>query len=276
MWKQYELWMKEWPVVYVILGLAVFGVLCKMFADIGMAKMAGQVKRLQNGKKIRRKDILKLVRRFKKHRKEQSTAERLERNVEETAARAKVMGVAIYPLENWNLVMIVACFLLGMLSSLHAFLSGADDREIVFLFVTGLFGTGIGVLAELLFATEYYRMLFVLGMENYLEGSMPGAVYETEKVQDLKANVEKVQRTETEDRKTKRRKLQSVPVSEKTMQKEEKQIWENLQQKNPEEMRKEQREQKLEPKPETNKKAHEESADQSELLEEILRSLLVE
>lgn len=167
---QYDLWLSRWPVVYVMVGLCVVGVLCKFISNLATLVLVWQVKRVNLGKRISRRSMTKhLLDAYRKKIRKGIVIEDLERYVQEALAGAKAFGVSIAQLENGNLTMMVSCFTLGAVNSMIAYLSGSSDSEIVFVFAVGLALTGICVIAEVCFHNDYYRMMYLISMQNYLE-----------------------------------------------------------------------------------------------------------
>lgn len=167
---QYELWLSRWPVVYVMVGLCMVGVLCKIISNLATFGLLRQAKRVNQGKRISKRSMTKhLLDAYRKKVRKGIVIEDLERYVQEALAGAKAFGISIAQLENGNLTMMVLCFTLGAVNSMIAYLNGSSDSEIVFVFTVGLALTGICVIAEVCFHNDYYRMMYLLGMQNYLE-----------------------------------------------------------------------------------------------------------
>lgn len=167
---QYELWLSRWPVVYVMVGFCIVGVLCKLISNLATYGLLRQAKRVSRGKRISRRSMTKhLLDSYRKMVRKGIVIEDLERYVQEALAGAKAFGVSIAQLENTNLTMMVVCFTLGAVNSMIAYLNGSSDSEIVFVFTIGLALTGICVIVEVCFHNDYYRMMYLIGMQNYLE-----------------------------------------------------------------------------------------------------------
>lgn len=166
---QYEIWLSRWPIIYVMIGFCVFGILCKLIAGISCMRLAVQVKRLAQGKSVDKHSMTReLIAGYREYLRNGVEVQDMDNYIEEAVAGERLLGIHVYQLENMNLTMMVTCFTLGVIGSLVAFLNGARDDEIVFIFTVGLALTGIMVIAEVLFRNDYYRMLYLLGMQNYL------------------------------------------------------------------------------------------------------------
>lgn len=167
---QYEIWLSRWPVIYVMVGLCAFGILCKVIASISCMRLSAQVRKLARGKNVDKHQMTKrLIEGYATHVCQGEEIKEVDNYIEEAVARDKVFGLYVYQLENLNLTMMVTCFTLGVIGSLVAFLNGARDNEIVFIFTVGLALTGIMVIAEVLFRNDYHRMVYLLGMQNHLQ-----------------------------------------------------------------------------------------------------------
>jgi hypothetical protein len=174
---QWELWLQQWPMIYVMLGLCVIGIVCKMLANIGWQQMTRQVRRLHKGKEIGRHKMTKrLVEDYEEYICRGVKVHDLDNYIETYVTEARVLGVPIATLDNLNLTMMVTCFSLGAVGGLTAFLNGARDKEVVFIFTVGLALTGITVIAEVLFRGDYHRMYYLIGMHNYLYNEVQPSV----------------------------------------------------------------------------------------------------
>ncbi len=170
---QYELWLSRWPVLYVMLGICIVGICAKMLAGISCHILAKQVRRLNKGQEVSNRGITKnLLADYERHIRKGEYIEEVDNYIEGALSNQRMLGIPVYQLENCNLMAIVLCFTLGVLCSLVAFLNGARDNEIVFIFTAGLMFTGISVVAEVFFRVDYNRMYYLLGMHNYLTNDL--------------------------------------------------------------------------------------------------------
>ena len=166
---QYELWLSRWPMLYVMAGLCLFGIVTKIVASVGCRGLSVQIRRLSMGKPVAKHKLTKsLIERYQGYIKKGQNEIDVEHYLEEGLAGARILGVNMFQLENLNLAMMVVCFTLGVIGAMIAFLNGSRDNEIVFIFTAGLALTGINVVAEVLFRNDYHRMYYLLGMRNYL------------------------------------------------------------------------------------------------------------
>ncbi|MBO4997697.1 MAG: hypothetical protein J6D02_06845 [Lachnospira sp.] len=166
---QYELWLSRWPMLYVMAGLCLFGIVTKIIASVGCRGLSVQIRRLSMGKPVVKHKLTKsLIERYQGYIKKGQNEIDVEHYLEEGLAGARVCGFNMFQLENLNLTMMVVCFTLGVIGAMIAFLNGSRDNEIVFIFTAGLALTGINVVAEVLFRNDYHRMYYLLGMQNYL------------------------------------------------------------------------------------------------------------
>lgn len=166
---QYELWLSRWPMLYVMAGLCLFGIVTKIIASVGCRGLSVQIRRLSMGKPVVKHKLTKsLIERYQGYIKKGQNEIDVEHYLEEGLAGARVCGVNMFQLENLNLTMMVVCFTLGVIGAMIAFLNGSRDNEIVFIFTAGLALTGVNVVAEVLFRNDYHRMYYLLGMQNYL------------------------------------------------------------------------------------------------------------
>lgn len=166
---QYELWLSRWPMLYVMAGLCLFGIVTKIIASVGCRGLSVQIRRLSMGKPVVKHKLTKsLIERYQGYIKKGQNEIDVEHYLEEGLAGARVCGFNMFQLENLNLTMMVVCFTLGVIGAMIAFLNGSRDNEIVFIFTAGLALTGVNVVAEVLFRNDYHRMYYLLGMQNYL------------------------------------------------------------------------------------------------------------
>lgn len=166
---QYELWLSRWPMLYVMAGLCMFGIVTKIIASVGCRGLSVQIRRLSMGKPVVKHKLTQgLIERYQGYIKKGQNEIDVEHYLEEGLAGARILGFNIFQLENLNLTMMVVCFTLGVIGAMIAFLNGSRDNEIVFIFTAGLALTGINVVAEVLFRNDYHRMYYLLGMQNYL------------------------------------------------------------------------------------------------------------
>ncbi|MDY2790757.1 MAG: hypothetical protein SOT70_08265 [Lachnospiraceae bacterium] len=167
-----ELWMSRWPVVYVMAGITLLGILSKEISRLSLKSLSRAVGKLnRNPKRVRNHMVSQSISWYEQSVKEGKTPQ-VEEHLRKQLAFSKIGFIPVYRLENGNLVAMTATVLLGMVSTLLSYVDGCRMNETLFLFTAGFFCAGLCLLFEVFSGTEYYRGCFLLGMKDYFS-SLP-------------------------------------------------------------------------------------------------------
>ena len=192
---EYIVWAQKWPVAIVIAGICILGIVCKGIASAFCFSLIRQVKRLTKGKRIRKHSMSsRLVAGYEQAMESGDGILDVDSYIEEAVLCAKVGNVSTYHLENMNLVAMVATITLGAVGAMAAYMQSAPAAEICFVFATGLAFTGIGGMMEVCFRNDYYRTMYQISMENYLQHNLQ-AEMKKKREKETQVRQQRVERT---------------------------------------------------------------------------------